>query len=224
MQKYLVLLSLLVLAFSVTGCPNSGTNTNPPPTLGSTQQPKTGSTYTYTSITIDANGNPTGSPHTLVDSVVQTGMSYSGKSNVTQVYETDVQGSYTVIYYNYESNGDISINFPNAAPLPPWLTLSVHSSGVTVQTLSDTTVGGVRIVEGDSIINTGTFTYNINGTALAASKLKMVVFVQTTAGKTSSISQPPFYFAFAPLIGYFTELIITGSNGTDQKLVSYKLK
>jgi hypothetical protein len=233
-MKIIFLFFLPLLLLEITyfqGCPNHGATTIPITTiqLGSTQQPKVGSIFTYDSDTLNSNGIPTiGFALTPIDSVMQTGMSYSGKSNVMHVYETDIRGNSKDTYYNYESNGDISVNFPNAAPLPPWLKLSIHSSDTTVQILVDSMNGQVHIVEGDSVVNEGVFNTTVNGTVLPTVKFKMTLFIQSTvAGVTSSSSVYTTFYSIAPSIGYFTELLVPANHssyGSDQTLFSFKLK
>ena len=233
-MKIISLFFLPVLLLEITyfqGCPNNGTTiiSIPKIQLGSTQQPKVGSTFTFDSDSLDSNGIPTiGYASTPIDSVIQTGMSYSGKSNVMQVYETGFQGNSKDIYYNYESNGDISVNFPNAEPLPLWLNLPIHSTGATVQTLVDSMNGNVHIVEGDSVVNVGIFNTTVNGKVLPTVEFKMTLFIQSTvAGVTSSSSVLTTFYSIAPSIGYFTELLMPtnhSGNGSDQILISFKLK
>jgi hypothetical protein len=232
MKKIFFYFFILGSVVNFVGCPNSGsnpTNSNPV-TLGSTVQPKVGSTFTFTTVSLDSNGNAiSGSATTTVDSVVETGITYSGKTNVMHV-ASGVPGVYsTDNYYSYESNGDISVNFPNAAPLPPWLSLPFHSSGATVQILVDSMIGQSRLVEGDSVVTLGTFNTTVNGMVLPTVKLKMTVFLQTTAGGiTSSSSLLTTYYSIAPSIGYFTELLLPSNhisgNGSDQTLISFRLK
>src|SRR5947209_5470499 len=143
MKTKISLFNILIFLFcslTMHGC-KPGTSSIPPD-LGQTTRPKSGSTFTFRNVPLDKNGTAEpDSAYTTMDSVMESGINFSGKNNVVLFASRIHNGSWSESYLNYEANGDFSIYFPNASSLPPWVTLPVHSRNAQVIILIDTLIG-----------------------------------------------------------------------------------
>jgi hypothetical protein len=220
-----------------------------PPGPGKTIAPKAGSTYTFKNTTIDTNGvTIESSAYFTTDSVVETGISYMGKSNVTHVVTTNLSsGVQSDSYLNFEPNGDVSFYSGGGAgfgfgggSIPDWTLFGAQSHTVTHFNIADTSVdllgNGtlIHIVIADSIFYVDNGTFSIMGKNLAVINMNQVV------NFTGSIVIPLFssrqisHFAMAPSIGYYADQRtdpgkspIPGgqmSQGSESILTSYTLR
>ncbi|HEY3874265.1 MAG TPA: hypothetical protein VGM92_02215 [Candidatus Kapabacteria bacterium] len=99
--------------------------------------PGTGSSFTYTFVSIDTNGvssRPTDSSYL----VLSNSLAYAGKTPVLEVQDKN-QG---LAYYHIESNGDLSSYFDlsQIGVGGVWLTIPIGSKVTTNTTLLDTTI------------------------------------------------------------------------------------
>lgn len=84
--------------------------TNEPPASAITQ-PKAGSTYTYTEYETENGVKDDATEETVTSTILETGLTFEGKSNVVKDEDSFEDGSRDTAYFAYESNDDISIWF-----------------------------------------------------------------------------------------------------------------
>jgi hypothetical protein len=212
-------LFLLLLVFvSYAGCKYEPEQDLTP---GKTVPPKAGSTFTFKNVQTDTTGKPIDSTITYTrDSVIETGVTFDNKTNVTHFISIDIKTG-TVLtgsdfYYNYESNGDVSINtgvsgaggFLPGLSLPDWITYPMQSHTTIGFKFLDTTVNipGVPLpipIKGfDSIffVNNGVYTGSGDKIPIFNSKnnttfIATIFFAPLTVNNSTHIS-------FAPSLGY----------------------
>ena len=176
-----------------------------PTVVDKTIMPGKGSTFTFNDLPLDLHGTEiVDSIYTSKDSVVETGLSLFGKSNVMHViYKNTKTGTNADRFYNYESNGDISIFIPS--PISKWITFVFHDiSGISGIKLFDTTITSSHIVIFDTINTDGwngqdTFASKRIGTEYFKEFTSTLI---TNSGIIeSNISKA--VWVFAPALGYF---------------------
>jgi hypothetical protein len=219
---------------------------------GRTVSPKAGSTFAFKNFQTDTLGKPIDSTITYTrDSVIETGITYAGKTNVTHFISVDaatgavVTGSDT--YYNYESNGDISINTGGAGisgffgiTLPAWSTYPVQSHTPSGFKFLDTTISvtgfpvpiPVKGFDSISYVNNGTYSAGSANIPVFNSRhnttiVLSIIISQFTIPVTTHLS-------FAPSLGYDASEItdptsgqgglFPSSGGSEKILISYNLK
>jgi hypothetical protein len=201
-------IGVIVLVILLGACAKDSTPVGPdtvtysPPKAGSTFRYDTYSTDTTASLPIE------GSHDTTLHTVLQSGMSFAGKTNVTMI--STVNKYYTdTTYISYESNGDISVLNPFNLEQNEWVIMPVGSKTSTSIVLFDTTniVSGVsnRNKISAEISNAGTENLTVNGKTISIIKLKSAtIFATTKAGVTSSVPGEKFTY-FAPSLGYIVK-------------------
>jgi hypothetical protein len=116
---------VLAIAFCFVGCTSDSTSPTAIPVVP--VSPGVGSSFLYYAVTIDSTGRITYiDMDTLYgDTVLATGISQFGKTNVTQFTP-----NFLYQYVNYETNGDISyyVN-PAAGQTGTWITVPLDSIG-----------------------------------------------------------------------------------------------
>jgi hypothetical protein len=115
-----------IVCFYIGGCTSDSTSVAPPPPVIPVS-PRVGSSFLYYSITLDSVGTITSidSAKLYGDTVLATGISQFGKTNVTQFTP-----NFIFQYVNYETNGNISyyVN-PAAGQTGEWITVPIDSMG-----------------------------------------------------------------------------------------------
>jgi len=151
-------------------------------------QPKAGSTFTYDQYYIDTtSGTPIAATRdTTTETIVQTGMSYLGKTNVSKVLTTTKHGIDTS-YINYESNGDFSIS---AAALRKWFTMPCGSKSTSTTTTDTTMTYGSVSIKLKMVLTTSFAskeTLSVKGHSMDVLKLKQYsVNTMTNSGSEST--------------------------------------
>jgi hypothetical protein len=124
MREYLLsLTALAVIGLFAAGCKSD--STSPAPPIHSVS-PGVGSSFLYYALTIDSIGRVIVNMDTLYgDTVLATGISQYGKTNVTQYTP-----NFLFQYVNYETNGNLSyyVN-PGAGQTSQWITVPMDSMG-----------------------------------------------------------------------------------------------
>jgi hypothetical protein len=227
----------LILLFSFAACNKS----NPVgPGSSSGVQPKIGSSFTYFEYSIDTTTGQVvpGSTDTSVETVAKTGMSYSGKSNVTMVVSSSIYGLDTS-YINYESNGDISsvfsLGFMGSGS--SWITIPVASKATNTIALYDTTTYLLGVPTETKASLTASFVDNetvmVGSQSLSVEKIELLVTGTTTTLGVTQTQNIASYGYYAPSIGYIvkslTPSFVDVTTGTKQEgngstLLSYILK
>lgn len=220
-----------IFALHYVGCSNSGGsdgNLN----LSFTHAPKVGSTFTFNNIPVDTNGVASNDPPFISkDSVVETGITFEGKSNVMHILE--VTPYLKESYINFESNGDISIYDADFHYTAGWITYPVQTQKTIVLKPFDTTIswGGFRYTTSDTIEFIGMTNWGIDFQVLSCAKViaSFNEVITDQRGVTNNNNQN--YFLFAPSIGYFTHYLpkakSTGGvslHGIEKKLISFFLR
>lgn len=242
------------LAVFVACCIGCGYKPDEPSGPGKTIPAKAGSTYTFKNTPIDTTGvELTDSSYMTMDSVVETGITYTGKTNVTHLVTTDLRtGLKTDKYINYEANGDISFSVGGGLgaafglPFPDWNTYTVQSHTTTSVQLFDTTIdltalglpAPLHISGSDTLsyVNTGSVPVSskslpvFNMKLLGVFKGDMTIFVVIPVFATTSVTT----LSFAPEIGYYAKqrtepiknlpLGFPAVQGSNVLLISYQLR
>lgn len=217
------------------GC-DSSTDSGPSLAI---QMPKMGSSYTYQRVDLDSLGRQIpGSELTFTDSVIETGLSYKGKTRVMHL--TRLENNYAVgdAYYSFEPNGDISayIDYGGLLSLPSfWITYPVQSYQAKTYTLLDTTIvsGGTstRMTAVATLSYAGISSMTIHDSTLMLVKIKIVGTQTITPDPQNMSYSVTADNYFAPSIGYVAQTHqdpykIPGETfhrGEDIKLVDYLL-
>lgn len=226
-----ILLALLVV---LTSCSDEAVN---PGTI-TVVQAKTGSTFTFDDYNTDTASGAIipESRDTSVHTVVRTGITFNGKSNVSELSITSTRDTSTA-YISYESNGDIAVYFPGFSSTLLWLNFPISSKTTVSVVLADTTVSffGVtmqtKITAENSYVGTETLT--VSGQSISAVKIKQSLKTKiTTAGISEEDSRDSFFY-FTPSLGYIAKVdqpsttipgTTTKSEGSMSVLMSYVLK
>jgi hypothetical protein len=144
------IVSAALFSLTVAGC--SSSTTPPPPTSPPGQvTPGKGSTFTTTETDTASGGGTT--MQTFKDSVIATGLSFGGKTNVIKFISMDANGRIvdTAAYSTYESNGDVSTISPQTRslsalfPSVSWVTLTVASQSTDTIVTKDSTISGISV-------------------------------------------------------------------------------
>ena len=206
MLKYLTL--FLFLAAFLVSCKSS----NPVSPGSSFTQPKAGSSFTFDEYSTDTTtGLPIpGTRDTSVQTFVQTGMSYKGKINVSEVVSV-TSSSRDTFYLNFESNGDISEYEPGLSANFNWFTIPIGSKTTSLLISEDTTISFGGITEHTKSTVTISYvddeTMTVKGQSLSVTKLQLLaVSTQTVTppGTTTTTTDISFAY-FAPSLGYLTK-------------------
>lgn len=226
-----VLLALLVVLAS---CSDEAVNPGPI----TVTQAKTGSSFTFDNYDTDTTSGAVipESRDTSVHTVVSTGATFNGKSNVSKLSMMSSRDT-SEAYMNYETNGDISLYFPGFSSTVQWLNFPISSKTTFSAVLADTsctfvgTTFQTKITAENSYVGTETIT--VNGQALNAIKIKQSLKTKITSAGISEEESIDTYFYFALSLGYVVkvEKPATTTPGTDMKsegsmsiLLSYVLK
>jgi len=253
MKKLSLSCAAVFICVLYSGCAYNGAVVNNTP--GNTIPAKAGSTYIYNNTPIDTSGKLlTDSAYQSVDSVAATGMSFSGKTNVTQFTSRNLKtGIVTPSYINFEANGDISEFIGGSflsvlgITLPNWVTYPIQthvSSGFKILDTSFSyplpVLGNVpiHIIVVDSITYVNWDLFTLNNAYIPEFNLKHRT---NYSGAVRIIIEQPLFnsdgittLAFAPSIGYYTNKttqpfkvplgLFPSIQGTQKILVAYNLK
>jgi hypothetical protein len=222
----LVLLPLLLLA----ACGDDSVTSNEP---GATIAPKAGSSYTFMKVRTDSNSvKVPGWDTTYSQSVVSTGNSFRGKSNLVMFHEDS-----TDIFVSYESNGDYSMLPKTDDTTVAWITYPAGSRTRFTLPSVDTTVenpfGGTwQISSSGSIVHGGTATITVPAGTFRTHRLVQtsVFSLGSGASKLTTTSSDTIYYA--PSIGWVVKVVgrtessdaLFPAEGTEEVLRSYSLK
>jgi hypothetical protein len=228
MLRYITF-SLFLAAF-LSSCNNKD---NPAGPNSSTQvQPKAGSSFPFDEYDIDTiTGKPVASTRdTSVQTFVQIGMSYLGKTNVSKV--VSVTGfSRDTQYLNFESNGDVSALFQvtqtgggQVSGTPQgWFTIPTGTKTSNSGVLTDTTFAPFPgYLENSKTTLTSSFiddeTTTVKGQSISTTKIQHSltdVETITPPGTSNTYSTISFSY-FATSLGYLTKTDnpATTTNGT----------
>ena len=223
---------LLLLSVVIVSCKQS---TSPAGSNATTYvQPKTGSTFTFDQYATDTTtGLPVpGTRDTAVQTVVKTGMSYMGKTNVTEIIAFSSIGNDTS-YFNYETNNDISQygQWP-LTTISFWTILPVASkvaNTVTIDTtLADSSGDTTKINAASTSSYVDQETMTVKGVPTNVIKIERVF--------SGGVPATPFlneFFYYAPSLGFVAENLLPvqaapiGSGlqqGSVSTLIDYTLK
>ncbi len=171
--------------------------------------PGKGSTFTMTK-TDTASGGATTSVN-LRDSVIATGLSVNGKTNVFKSVTIDANGFVVDTAYNViESNGDVStMNGQVAAlsaffPSVTWLTLTVASqkTDTLVQKDSNITISGIAVKAHFALLSmgAGTGSATIKGNSFSTESATVMLTVSATG--IGSFTLRKSTITFSPGLGW----------------------
>lgn len=236
---------LFAMAYlTLNGCSNSASN--PDSSLPTMVVPKAGSSFTYRQITVQSGIVLQRDTATVIDSVIESGVSLGSHTNVLHVLRKTFDGRTPDqdMFINFENNGDLalqngSLAFPDQAT---WMILPFRSLQTWSALVLDSTItisgGTVRLVVNDTNSFAGYGKTKVGAVDLNTIAIQMSAGEdQITTDSVSGIMQT-FHvqllrtLAFAPEIGYFAEdhevdIYSVGSelgSQTDRVLQQYTLK
>jgi len=207
MLKYLTL--LLFLATFLTSC-----SKNNPVSPGASAwiDPKAGSSFTFDNYSTDTTtGLPVpGTRDTTVDTFLQSGISYMGKTNVSEIVQV---GKFTrdTVYLNYESNGDISEFIPSGNGSLKWFTIPSGSKTTSTALIANDTTTYGSIIYSTKVTETFSYvddeTMSIKGQSVSVTKLQASIIssLTTTPPGTTTTSTSASFGYFSPTLGYITK-------------------
>jgi len=205
---------------------------------GATRTVATGSTYTYLTTDLDAQGRET-DQHNTVHTVVTADTTYKGKDHCFEISHDTVRS-----FYHREANGDLSYYYPSSPNIDRlgegWVTLTFGSKQTIVVT-GDTEIVSTNGITCNGQANT-TVEWVGQDTVAAAGKTLHVSHVRLTF--LFNLMQIPFYgdrtvttiqdFYFSDYLGTFAregfqlqttfpqDIVPTG--GSTDVLVGYSIK
>jgi hypothetical protein len=104
--------------------------------MGVRYYPLAGSQYSYDAVQLDSNGHPIGNPYVITQTILASGLSYQGKSNVVETSDST--------YFRIEDNGDVSVYSVGFQTYPPlnmvgsgWITIPFETHGAKMQVLAE---------------------------------------------------------------------------------------
>ncbi len=217
-MKKILLFPILAAVLFGWGCTSS---TNPPPS--STPPPADGSTFAYHATTVYAS-LPT-KDVAATDTLVHSGITYKGRSNVSFYHSTADDSSYS----NYDVNGDVERYLSSPVKqisllVSGWVTIPYGSGGSSITKILDTTIGVLHVQIADTATLLGFDTLLINGQKVATQK---VYATGTGKGTFGSITQSQGLrdtIWYAPSLRYEVKSVLqnwsTGVDSTTTKIVT----
>lgn len=234
MKKYLPILTFAIILISCSD-DSSPNNTQTDTFI----QPKEGSFFKFDEYDIDTlkSERIPESTDTVTETIVKTGMTYNGKTNVSMVISTD-KNSTDTFYISYQSNNDINTIQKSGFNTEKWLTLPVASKTPFSAILSDTTYPHnqtgepVHSIVSIKITYEGRETMTYKGQSFPVIKMKTILTFSSSSGSESEVDEVPGYSYFAPSLGYVLKRetpVRTYQNGEREigsvsNLVDYLLK
>ncbi|MEI8133845.1 MAG: hypothetical protein WCH46_02060 [bacterium] len=249
MKRYISISALCLVALVIySGCKYEPATPELP---GKTVAPKAGSVYVYDNYQTDTTGKKIDSSYSQSkDSVVESGITYSGKTNVVHMVSVDpVTGSVLLgsdSYLNFESSGDVSVYTGGAGgigipgvKLPDWNLMAVQTHTTVTAKVFDSTITfpGVplpihlTVTDTNRYVNTGTYT--MGSIKLPIFNLVQSVLVNANAILTQINMINTTHIQYAPSIGNIASSVtdptidnsgfLGSQGGSIQTLVSYKL-
>ncbi len=205
-----------LLLLSVAGLLIGGCKTSTSPSNSSITTPGAGSYFVNVSQSKDTMGMITSSD-TSTDNVVQTGLAFSGKTNVMEVITTNSDGSHDTNYFHYESNGDVSVYAASSSTgfgtLPTnngWITIPFASQGTTTSS-SDTTIDGYPFHVNFTVAGAGSGSVTIKGKSFSTENAKMTIAMSGSVFGQAINMSTATTLQFAPSLGY---VVATNTPGT----------
>lgn len=217
--------ALIALSFSLTSCSSNDTTTTPPTTT--TTKPGVGSEFFNMTVQLDSNGNVDNNQPTTYDTmrVMQSGITFNGKTNLNQMFDYMSDGSVDTVYVRYEDNGDVSIMSPSDSA---WSTYPFGSKQSATVTTSESFLG-VPFELSTTTSYAGTENVMVGGKSLSSQKINISAS-SMTATVPLNISEQVWY---APSIGMITKTessskinlgSFSSNTGSRATLQSYTLK
>ena len=238
-----IIITLALSAIFLGGCKSNSTDNNPSNAISSA---RTGSTFIYHNYYIDTLGAKiTNDPNTAesIDTVtvLATGISYQGKTNVTNFYNSGPdKGSY---FLNYEASGDISLyGEPRVSGVftlhGGWVTLPLAGLSSSTFVLADTVVKengkpDHRRYETETDTYIGNDNISVGQETLECIKIQSISVRDDTQGNFGSHNSDTTIIRIAKKTGYIAEIepstkVISLKNGYSARrmsvLLSYVLK
>ncbi len=168
--------------------------------------PGPGSQYTYTAFDLDTAGKTTGSAFTVMDSIIATGITYQGQSNVSETSDDST-------YFTVESSGDVGL-YASGFPTYPatnlfgggWQVLPFVSHVQNVYSFNETYVNDsdgatVTLVIHDTANFIDTTNMTIGGTEYPVSHVHLIEYGVYTDTKGTNVSTTTIEIYYSPTIG-----------------------
>lgn len=229
LKRLPLLLSLAMVVGLWTGCAETTTDGGDDNGL---VQPKVGSSYTYTEYDTDEGLKVDSTEKSTVERVVETNMTFEGKSDVTKLEKTFPDNSTEVGYVRYLANNDIAVYFDLAADDEAfqdvesfWLTVPFGSKAPITTTLHDTDTLDLSVTvsyEGEETVTIGTEEQKVW-------KGKILMEGALVSGSINITFEATSLLSFLPRVGNLyraeeSSNSFGGLTGSVQQLVSYSLQ
>ncbi len=229
MLKYLTLFA--IVAISLSSCKSDPAG----PASVVYVQPKLGSVFTFDEYRADSiTGLPVpGHRDTSVQTVLQTGIPWMGKTNVMKVV-TIAGKTNDTSYINFETNNDISTLYD--ANKGQWITFPISSKITNSIVLSDTIETGHGVSRETKITLAASYVDNetmvVKGQSINVIKIQKLATQTITTSGVSTIDSLLTFGYFAPSLGYTSKIdqpISTDRFGTKAEgllstLIDFNLK
>jgi hypothetical protein len=226
------LLPFLLLPMLIGGCTSTPTESPSDPT----RRPGVGSWYAYSRMATDANNIPTGTAILDTLTVVSTGQSYKGRSDLHRL-----ESRMRALYVGYESNNDVVSRDDTCECWGNWIPYTVGTRERRTLPTKDTvlfaqTAGAYHHTITEVIEHQGIESVTVPAGTFQAHRLKLV---RTESGAKSTgtvtITTTTTYY-FAPTIGYLVKTVVRDETrsstqpgiitafGSEQVLTAYEVK
>jgi hypothetical protein len=239
-MKHLRLLAAAsLLAALASGCASSTSST--PGSGTPLVSAKPGSVFNLEVTYTDSNGNNLRPTDQQYDSVMATGITFQGKTNVVQIYQS-VNGTPSTGYYAILDNGDLAIYAGQSQPgmKSQWVVLPFGTGASTTTVILDTTItNGLAVSQSKETAtysHASSTTVTVAGTTLTCDGVRgqyettSTVSIPGYPAQTTKTILPDFYYYWSRDIGFVAKSISTSSygfNGTmhvTQTLKSYTVR
>jgi hypothetical protein len=167
--------------------------------------PGLGSIYNYIAFDLDTAGKTIGSSFAVTDSMIQTGITYQGESNVSETSDTT--------YFIAETNGDVEL-YAKGFPTYPdsnyfgggWQTLPFSSQTPNYYSYNETYVNDsdgetITLVIHDTAAFVGTTNVTIGGAEYPASHVHLLEYGVYTDTKGTRVSATTVEIYFSSKLG-----------------------
>jgi hypothetical protein len=205
--------------------------------------PGVGSVYTYMAQQLDTAGKPIGNPYQVMTNIIATGITYQGKSNVSETSDSN--------YFEVESDGDVNFYAPGFQTYPAgtvagsgWLTLPFASQNPNLPLLSDDTTyldsagTSISVSVRDTASYKGMTTITVGSNPFPTSHVHLIEDAVYTLPKEKIYIVAVLDFFFSQDLGYLATRVVvinklvtmnttrklTNLNGERRVLTSFNLR
>lgn len=209
--RNIVLFFSLLNTCIICGCDSSTSPSTPLPQV--TTPPSVGSVFVFDTWTIDSLGNKiVGSNDIRTDSILESGITKDGKTNVARYISKHSSGYSTYGYLNIEPSGDVSQTVPiptNGGQGYAWIIYPIRTAITQNVVLVDTIINpgpnATTMKETVSLSYNGFFNVIANDTAVTGIKIKNEISLSWSSNGMQNSIKAVSYESFAPSIAFWIQ-------------------